>query len=52
MERKSLWKAKPATVRKTSRGQADRFLGARDVPPAALQRAAALVGRKLHIELV
>jgi antitoxin HicB len=53
MERKSLSKAKLALMLKTSRSQVDRLLDpTRDVTLSTLQRAAALVGRKVQIELV
>jgi hypothetical protein len=42
-----------ATLLKTSRSQVDRLLDpTRDVTLSTLQRAAALVGRKVQIELV
>jgi antitoxin HicB len=53
MERKSLSKAQLAVMLKTSRSQVDRLLDpTRDVTLSTLQRAAALVGRKVQIELV
>lgn len=53
MERHSLSKARLATLLKTSRSQVDRLLDpTRDVTLSTLQRAAALVGRKVQIELV
>jgi antitoxin HicB len=53
MERQSLSKAKLAIMLKTSRSQIDRLLDpTRDVTLSTLQRAAALVGRKVQIELV
>ena len=53
MERMSLSKAKLAVMLKTSRSQVDRLLDpTRDVTLSTLQRAAALVGRKVQIELV
>ena len=53
MEKQSLSKARLATLLKTSRSQVDRLLDpTRDVTLSTLQRAAALVGRKLQIELV
>jgi antitoxin HicB len=53
MEKQSLSKARLATLLKTSRSQVDRlFDPTRDVTLSTLQRAAALVGRKLQIELV
>lgn len=53
MEKQSLTKARLATMLKTSRSQVDRLLDpTRDVTLSTLQRAAALVGRKVQIELV
>jgi antitoxin HicB len=53
MERQSLSKAQLAVLLKTSRSQIDRLLDpTRDVTLSTLQRAAALVGRKVQIELV
>ncbi|WP_200932569.1 XRE family transcriptional regulator [Pseudorhodoferax sp. Leaf267] len=53
MEQQSLSKARLAILLKTSRSQVDRLLDpTRDVTLSTLQRAAALVGRKLQIELV
>lgn len=53
MEKQSLTKARLATMLKTSRSQVDRLLDpTRDVTLSTLQRAAALVGRKVRIELV
>ena len=53
MEQHSLSKARLATLLKTSRSQVDRLLDpTRDVTLLTLQRAAALVGRKVQIELV
>jgi antitoxin HicB len=53
MERQSLSKARLAVLLKTSRSQVDRLLDpTRDVTLSTLQRAAALVGRKVQIELV
>jgi antitoxin HicB len=53
MEKRSLSKAKLAVMLNTSRSQVDRLLDpTRDVTLSTLQRAAALVGRKLQIELV
>ena len=53
MEKQSLSKAKLAVMLKTSRSQVDRLLDpTRDVTLSTLQRAAALVGRKVQIELV
>jgi len=53
MERQSISKARLAALLKTSRSQVDRLLDpTRDVTLSTLQRAAALVGRKVQIELV
>ena len=53
MDKQSLSKAKLAVLLETSRSQVDRLLDpTRDVMLSTLQRAAALVGRKLQIELV
>jgi antitoxin HicB len=53
MQRQSLSKARLAVLLKTSRSQVDRLLDpTRDVTLSSLQRAAALVGRKVQIELV
>ena len=53
MEKHSLSKARLAVMLKTSRSQVDRLLDpTRDVTLSTLQRAAALVGRKVQIELV
>lgn len=53
MEEQSLSKARLAVMLKTSRSQVDRLLDpTRDVTLSTLQRAAALVGRKVQIELV
>ena len=53
MEKQSLSKARLAVMLKTSRSQVDRLLDpACDVTLSTLQRAAALVGRKVQIELV
>ena len=53
MEKQSLSKARLATLMKTSRSQVDRlFDPTRDVTLSTLQRAAALVGRRVQIELV
>ena len=53
MEKQSLSKARLATLLKTSRSQVDRlFDPTRDVTLSTLQRAAALVGRTVQIELV
>ena len=53
MTKQSLSKARLAVMLKTSRSQVDRLLDpTRDVTLSTLQRAAALVGRKVQIELV
>ncbi len=53
MEKQSLSKARLAALLKTSRSQVDRLLDpTRDVTLSTLLRAAALVGRKVQIELV
>ncbi len=53
MQKQSLTKARLAIMLKTSRSQVDRLLDPnRDVTLSTLQRAAALVGRKVQIELV
>ena len=53
MQQRSLTKARLAELLKTSRSQVDRLLDpTRDVTLSTLQRAAALVGRKVQIELV
>ncbi|WP_420225339.1 Fis family transcriptional regulator [Pigmentiphaga litoralis] len=53
MEKRSLSKARLATLLKTSRSQVDRLLDpACDVRLSTLERAATLVGRKLKLELV
>ena len=51
MEKQSLFKASLATLLKTSRSQVDRLLDPTSVVTLSiLQRAAALVGRKVQIE--
>ena len=53
MAKQSLSKARLAVMLKTSRSQVDRLLDpTRDVTVSTLQRAAALVGRRVQIELV
>ena len=53
MRSQSLSKARMAAMLKTSRSQVDRLLDPqRDVTLSTLQRAAALVGRKLQVQLV
>ncbi len=53
MKKKKISKNKMAMLLKTSRTQVDRLLDARnDVTLSSLQRAAAVVGRRVSIELV
>ncbi len=53
MKKKKISKARMATLLKTSRTQVDRLLDPRnDVTLSSLQRAAAIVGRRVAIELV
>ena len=53
MKDKKISKARMATMLKTSRTQVDRLLDAKnDITLSSLQRAAALVGRRVLIELV
>jgi plasmid maintenance system antidote protein VapI len=53
MKKKKSSKNKMATVLKTSRTQVDRLLNPKnDVTISSLQRAAAVVGRRVLIELV
>ncbi len=53
MKARSISKARMAILLKTSRSQVDRLLDAQsDVTLSSLQRAAALVGRKVQIDLV
>ena len=53
MEKKKISKNKMATMLKTSRSQVDRLLNAKDdITLSSLQRAAAIVGRRVSIELV
>lgn len=53
MQERSLSKARLAALLGTSRSQVDRLLDpTRDITLSTLQRAAALVGRKVRIELV
>ena len=53
MEKKRISKSTMATRLKTSRTQVNRILNVKsDVTLSSLQRAAALVGRRLKIELV
>jgi plasmid maintenance system antidote protein VapI len=53
MKEKKISKARMATLLKTSRTQVDRLLDARnDITLSILQRAAAMVGRRVSIQLV
>lgn len=53
MQQRSLTKTQLATLLKTSRSQVDRLLDpTRNITLSTLQWAAALVGRKVQIELV
>lgn len=53
MDKQSLSKARLAVTLKTSRSQVDQLLDpTRDVTLSTLQRAAALVGRKVQVDLV
>lgn len=53
MKKKKISKARMATLLKTSRSQVDRLLDPKnDITLSSLQRAAALVGRRVIIELV
>jgi len=53
MKKKKISKARMAALLKTSRSQVDRILDPkRDITLSSLQRAAALVGRRVVIELV
>jgi antitoxin HicB len=53
MQERALTKSRLAELLKTSRSQVDRLLDpTRDITLSTLQRAAALVGRKIQIELV
>lgn len=53
MKDKKISKARMATMLKTSRTQVDRLLDPKnDITLSSLQRAAALVGRRVLIELV
>jgi predicted XRE-type DNA-binding protein len=53
MKKKRISKARVAVLLKTSQSQVDRILDPnRDVTLSSLQRAAALVGRRVLIELV
>ncbi len=53
MKKKKISKARMAVLLKTSRSQVDRILDPRrDITLSSLQRAAALVGQRVMIELV
>jgi predicted XRE-type DNA-binding protein len=53
MKKKKISKARMATMLKTSRAQVDRILNPKnDITLSSLQRAAALVGQRVVIELV
>ncbi len=53
MKKQKISKNKMATMLKTSRSQVDRLLNAKDdITLSSLQRAAAIVGRRVSIELV
>jgi antitoxin HicB len=53
MKKKKISKKKMAMLLKTSRTQVDRLLDAKnDITLSSLQRAAAIVGRRVAIELV
>ena len=53
MRKKKISKARMATLLKTSRSQVDRLLDPNDdITLSSLQRAAAMVGRRVSIELV
>ena len=53
MKKKKISKSRMAALLKTSRSQVDRILDPkRDITLASLQRAAALVGQRVVIELV
>ena len=53
MKKKNISKKKMAALLKTSRTQVDRLLdGKNDITLSSLQRAAAIVGRRVLIELV
>ncbi|MFY9748858.1 MAG: Fis family transcriptional regulator [Acidobacteriaceae bacterium] len=53
MKRNNISKNRMATLLKTSRTQVDRLLSAKeDITLSSLQRAAAIVGRRVMIELV
>ena len=53
MKKKKISKNKMATLLKTSRTQVDRLLDPKkDITLGSLQRAAAMFGRRVNIELV
>ena len=53
MKKKKISKARMAVLLKTSRTQVDRLLDPKnDITLSSLQRAAAMVGRRVRIELV
>jgi len=53
MKKQGMTKAKLASLMHTSRAQIDRILKAKgNITLETLQRAASLVGRELHVELV
>jgi antitoxin HicB len=53
MKKKKISKNRMATLLKTSRSQVDRLLNAKDdITLSSLQRAAAIVGRRVTIELI
>ncbi len=53
MKRKKISKSRMATLLKTSRSQVDRLLDPRnDITLSSLQRAAAMVGRRVSIQLL
>ena len=53
MKKKKISKNKMAALLKTSRSQVDRLLSATDdITLSSLQRAAAMVGRRVSIELI
>ena len=53
MKKQKISKNKMATLLKTSRTQVDRLLNPKsDITLSSLQRAAAMVGRRVNIELV
>ncbi len=53
MKKKKISKRRMAALLKTSRTQVDRLLDAKnDITLSSLQRAAAIVGRRVRIELV